>query len=150
MRKLRTLLSAYREAGGTRPIVLFHDDEHGGELIDALARHGDGLPANVLPVAVNEVTQVGLEAIAAAFAYGARARALPAARQAAPRCRRVCARRSRWPSRSWRGLGFAGPRVATIETDDPDALGETLRAIAPMDGAAKPATLSADRRASAT
>ena len=32
---------------------------------------GDGLPANVLPLAVNEVTQVGLEAIVAAFAYGA-------------------------------------------------------------------------------
>ena len=26
------------------------------------------------------------------------------------------------------GLGFAGARVATIETDDPDALGEALRA----------------------
>ena len=42
-------------------------------LIDALARHGDGLPANVLPVEVNEVTQVGLEAVAAALAYGASA-----------------------------------------------------------------------------
>ena len=31
----------------------------------------DGLPANVLPLMVNEVTQVGLEAVAAAFAYGA-------------------------------------------------------------------------------
>jgi len=39
--------------------------------IHALARFGDGLPANVLPLAVNEVTQVGLEAIAAAFSYGA-------------------------------------------------------------------------------
>ena len=71
MRKLRTLLTVYREAGGVAPIVLFHDDDHGGALIDALARHGDGLPANVLPFAVNEVTQIGLEAIAAAFAYGA-------------------------------------------------------------------------------
>ena len=53
--------------------MLLHDDEHGGALIDALARHGDGLPANVLPLAVNEVTQVGLETIAAAFAYGASA-----------------------------------------------------------------------------
>ena len=53
------------------PVVLFHDGEHGEPLIDALARFGDGLPANVLPVAVNEVTQVGLEAIAAVFAYGA-------------------------------------------------------------------------------
>jgi len=31
----------------------------------------DGLPANALPVQVNEVTQVGLEAVAASFAYGA-------------------------------------------------------------------------------
>src|SRR5262249_37041738 len=73
LRKLRTLLSAYRDAGGKHAIVMFHDGENGGELIDALARHGDGLPANVLPVEVNEVTQVGLESIAAAFAYGASA-----------------------------------------------------------------------------
>ena len=73
MRKLRMLLTVYREAGGLLPIVLLHDDEHGGALIDALARHGDGLPANVLPLVVNEVTQVGLETIAAAFAYGASA-----------------------------------------------------------------------------
>src|SRR5204863_5770239 len=71
MRKLRTLLLTYGQAGGVRPILLLHDETHGGPLIDALARHGDGLPANVLPLAVNEVTQVGLEAIAAAFAYGA-------------------------------------------------------------------------------
>jgi len=41
------------------------------------------------------------------------------------------------------GLGFNGARVATIETDDPDALGEGLRSIAPLDGSAKPATFSA-------
>ena len=51
--------------------MLLHDEAHGVPLIDALARFGDGLPANVLPIAVNEVTQVGLEAIAAALAYGA-------------------------------------------------------------------------------
>ena len=53
--------------------MLLHDETHGAPLIDALARFGDGLPANVLPLAVNEVTQVGLETIAAAFAYGASA-----------------------------------------------------------------------------
>ena len=49
MRKLRTLLTTYREAGGTKPVLLFHDDAHGTPLIDALARYGDGLPANALP-----------------------------------------------------------------------------------------------------
>jgi ferredoxin len=41
------------------------------------------------------------------------------------------------------GLGFAGSRVTAIETDDPDALGQALRAIPAMDGAAKPASFSA-------
>src|SRR4029077_10446920 len=50
LRKLRTLLGAYREAGGKQAVVMFHDGDHGSDLIDALARHGDGLPPNVLPV----------------------------------------------------------------------------------------------------
>ena len=50
LRKLRTLLATYREAGGAQPVLLFHDGEHGLGTIDALARYGDGLPANVLPV----------------------------------------------------------------------------------------------------
>src|SRR4029453_1224872 len=82
MRKLRALLTAYRDAGAREPpVVLIHDEAHGGPLIDALGRFGDGLPAHVLPVAVNEVTQVGLETIAAAFSYGAAAlRVLPPGR----------------------------------------------------------------------
>jgi ferredoxin len=142
MRKLRALLSAYREAGGRQAVVMFHDAEHGGELIDALARHGDGLPANVLPVQVNEVTQVGLEAVAASFAFGAAAvrfliRAKP--RHDVAGLTKTIA----LAEPILAGLGFAGARVAAIETDDPDALGGALRAIAPMDGAAKPATFSA-------
>ena len=142
LRKLRTLLATYREAGGKRAIFLFHDDEHGGALIEALARYGEGLPANVLPVAVNEITQVGIESIAASFAYGASAvrfllRAKPrhdvtGLRQTIALAEPILA-----------GLGFAGARIATIETDDPDALGAELRAIEAMEGAAKTATFAA-------
>ena len=111
-----------------------HDDAHGVPLIDALARHGDGLPANVLPVAVNEITQVGLETIAAAFAYGAAAvrllmRAKP--RHDVP----ACSARWRSPSRSSPASASAAGAPRLIETDDPDALGETLRAIEPPTGA---------------
>ena len=70
MRRLRTLLQTYRKAGGGNAIVLFHDGEHGDALIDALARFGAGLPAHVLPLRVNEVTQLGPENLAAVFAYG--------------------------------------------------------------------------------
>jgi len=141
LRGLRALLTTYRSAGGKRAVVMFHDAEHGGELIDALARHGSGLPANVLPVRVNEVTQIGLEAIAAAFAYGAAAvrfllRAKPRHDVAG------LARTIALAEPILAGLGFDGARVSTIETDDPDMLGGALRAMAPMEGAAKPATFS--------
>jgi ferredoxin len=130
MRKLRTLISTYREAGGKDPIILLHDAPHGEELIDALARHGDGLPANALPLAVNEVTQIGLEAIAGAFAYGASAvRLLLRAR---PRHDvSGIARTISYLEPMLAGLGFGKGLVATIETDDPDALGALLRAIKP-------------------
>ena len=131
-----------RPAAST-PIVLLHDDEHGGELIDALARHGDGLPANVLPLQVNEVTQVGLEAVAAAFAYGACAvrfllRAKPRhdvaglrqdhrAGRADPRRARLC-RRARRHDRDRRSGRARRSACAPSRA---------------MDGAAKPATFSA-------
>jgi ferredoxin len=139
MRRLRALLIAYREAGGEKPVVLIHDAAHGAPLIDALARFGDGLPANVLPFAVNEVTQVGLEAIAAAFAYGACTVRLLL--RAKPRHDTAgLAKTLALAEPILAGLGFGHRRAATIETDDPDALGETLRAIEPQDAAPRPAS----------
>jgi ferredoxin len=137
MRKLRTLLAVYREAGGSHPILLLHDDEHGGALIDALARHGDGLPANVLPLAVNEVTQVGIETIAAAFAYGASAirillRAKP--RHDIAGLTKTVALAE--PILTALGFGSA----VTIETDDPDALGAALATIEAHTSSPRPAS----------
>lgn len=75
--QLRAGLRAWHDAGGTiAPVVLFHDADHGEPLIDASARFGAGLPAHVIPFAVNEISQVGPESMAAALAYGAGAVAL--------------------------------------------------------------------------
>jgi ferredoxin len=142
---LRTLLTTYRDAGGTMPVLLLHDAPHGTPLIDALARHGDGLPANVLPVAVNEVTQVGLEAIAAAFAYGVSAvRLLLRARPRHDVAGLMQTIALAEPILA--GLGFGAGRLATIETDDPFALGDALRAIAPAAPAPRPASFVATGR----
>jgi ferredoxin len=139
MRKLRMLLATYREAGGADPILLLHDETHGSALIDALARHGDGLPANVLPVPVNEVTQVGLEALAAAFAYGASAvRFL--LRGSARHDMAGLVKTIALAEPILAGIGFAGARLATIETDDPDVLGEALRTIETPEPAQRPAS----------
>jgi ferredoxin len=139
MRRLRALLTAYREANGERAFLLLHDEAHGTPLIEALARFGDGLPANVLPLAVNEVTQVGLEAIVAAFAYGVSAlrvllRAKPRHDVASLTATLALAE----PILVGFGLGLG--RVGTIETDDPGMLGEMLRAIAAPDPVPRPAS----------
>jgi ferredoxin len=139
MRKLRTMLSVYRDAGGRVPVVLLHDEMHGFALIDALARHGDGLPANVLPVQVNEVTQVGIEAIAAAFAYGAVAirfllRAKP--KHDVSGIGKTIA----LAENILNGLGFGSGRIASIETDNPDALGSALLDIDARSVVKEPAT----------
>lgn len=142
VRKLRAMLLAYRQAGGERAVVLVHDESHGAPLIDALSRFGDGLPANVLPFAVNEVTQIGLESIIAAFAYGVSAvrfllRAKP--RHDVSGLTRTIA----LADPILAGLGFGPARLSVIATDDPDGLIEALRT-APADAPApRPASFRA-------
>jgi ferredoxin len=138
LRKLRTLMSAYRTAGGTNPVILLHDEDHGAALIDALARFGDGLPANVLPILVNEVSQVGPEVVAAGFAYGAvgvhvLTRGKP--KHDISGLHRTIAT----ANVVLRGLGYGGA-VSTIETDDPDRLRAVLDAAPVGSPARNPAT----------
>jgi ferredoxin len=137
--QVRTLLATYRASGGEAAALLIHDGDHGTALIDAAARFGAGLPANVLPLRVNEVTEVGLETLAAAFAYGAaHVRLLLRAR----------------PRHDPRGLhetiGLAGPILAalgygdgaveSIETDDPDLMLAALGGLPPAITASRPAS----------
>jgi ferredoxin len=139
MRKLRAMLIAFREAGGQQPIVLVHDDSHGAPLIDAPTRFGDGLPAHVLPFAVNEITQIGLESIAAAFAYGASAmRLLLRARPRHDVSGLLGTMALADPILT--GLGFGPDRIGAIETDDPDLLLEALHAIPAMPPTPRPAS----------
>ena len=127
MRRLRTLLQTYRKAGGSDAVVLFHDGEHGEEIIDALARFGEGLPANVLPLRVNEVTQLGPELLASVFAYGGSGVALLT--RAKPRHDITALRRAvETADRVVSALGFGTGIIQIIETDDPDQLRAMLDA----------------------
>ena len=135
MRRLRALLTSYADAGGKDAAILFHDASHGADLIDALARFGEGLPARVLPVEVNEITQVGIEQVAAGFAYGAAAMAFLA--PAKPKHDLLPLRKTvALAAPLAAGLGHPDGAVTAIETDDPDALLAGLRAL-PRGGAAK-------------
>src|SRR5690606_26732116 len=102
-------------------VVLFHDRDHGEPLIEALGRYGSGLPAHVLPVAVNAITQLGIEAWTAPFAWGASAvRALGRAKPKHDQS--GLAHTIAIASDLTDGLGYGAESCALIETDDPDAL----------------------------
>jgi len=148
MRQLRALLLAYRDSGGKQPIVLFHDEAHGQSMLDALSGAGGALPENVLPLRVNEVTQVGLESLAALFAYGASgARVLLSAK---PRHDTSgLSHTLELAGTILAALGFEGERLSRIETDDPEELEVALRAISPPPPVSSPSTFlpSGDKRA---
>ena len=121
LERLRTLLSTYRQAGGEQPVLLAHDEDHGGELISLCARFGRGLPAHVIPFAVNEVTQLGLDVILGALAYGAtRLLAL-----VPPKRRDELAgleAQLGYAEAALAGLGYGSSRLELITDDDPDAV----------------------------
>ena len=130
MRRIRTLLAAYHAAGGTDAVLLLHDSSHGDDMIHALSHHGDGLPANVLPMAVNETTQIGVELIAAAFSYGAAG--LLVLTHEKPRHDETALQSAITTGGTiLRGLGFSENAMGIIATDDPDALSAALAGFQP-------------------
>ncbi len=125
--RLRALLTGFADAGGRDPLVLLHDEAHGDALLHALARHGDGLPARVLPLRVSEVSQLDLGALAGALAWGAAGvRLLMPARR--PHGAEGVFRNLDYLQAALAGFGLAAepPRAAAIETDDPFSVAEAL------------------------
>lgn len=68
-RRINTLASTYRAAGGADPTLLVHD-AHGAEMIRLSARHGRGLPAHVIPMEVGALSGFGHAETLAALASG--------------------------------------------------------------------------------
>ncbi|RVT85401.1 4Fe-4S dicluster domain-containing protein [Rhodobacteraceae bacterium CCMM004] len=69
-RRMETLARTFRAAGGAAPRLLIHDAGWGGEAISLAARYGDGLPADVLPLALEVVSGVGHAEMLGALALG--------------------------------------------------------------------------------
>jgi ferredoxin len=135
--RLRTFLKAYRAAGGKEPVLLVHDANHGESVIDLAARLGDGLPAHVLPFAVNQPTQIGLDFLLTAAAYGAAAVAVlvnPARLAEADALKGELA----IAEAVMEGLGYGAGRFFIIDDADPTAVTERLYGLAP-ERAAEPA-----------
>src|SRR5205085_3855600 len=72
--RLKTLLSTYARAGGRNAVVLLHSQENGQALVEELGRaaqlgRAQGVPSNVIPVALWHTASIGLDLWLAAIAY---------------------------------------------------------------------------------
>lgn len=124
--RLRTLLSTYHKAGGKAPVLLIHDERHGDDMIHAMARFGGGLPANVLPFAVNEVTQIGFDLLACALGWGAAAIRILAGPEKRGELAGL-AQQIGLAEAAMSGLGYGSGRVSVLDETDPTALEAMLR-----------------------
>jgi len=116
-RRVQTLAKAYLDAGGTAPRLLVHD-AHGGEMVRLSARHGRGLPADVIPMEMSAIGAFGHAEITAALAAGfAAVTVLPGPGADKPAMETQVAL----------AAAIAGEgRVSLLDTSDPDAMSEAL------------------------
>lgn len=118
--RLRALLTTYRQAGGDQAVLLFHGQDHGSEMIGLAARLDRGLPARVIPVAVNAPTQIGLDALASAFAYGAAQVLVLTGGHGVDH--QGLEEQIALTDAILVALGLGGDRLAVVDTDDPEDL----------------------------
>jgi len=128
-RRLRTTLTAYREAGGRDAALLLHSEGAGARLVDELGRAArvdpqvHGVPARVLPLALWHTASVGLDLWLAAKAYGASQVWVLLTDEEAPEYRSALAEQAALANAILAGLGFAGEHVRLITARDARDLG---------------------------
>lgn len=111
---LRRMLQVYREQGGSRPWVVFHDSEAGARrLADAT------LPGNVLCVPLEELAGVGLEIWLSALALGARRVGLLDSAQVPQRSREELERQLEVCAGLLEGMGYPTAAVERIGSGAP-------------------------------
>ncbi len=119
--RLRTVMTTYHKTGGEAAVLLVHDTRHGDDLIALAARTGRGLPARVIPFAVNETTQVGFDFLASAMAYGAAQVVLLAPPQRRDELDGLAGQVGLIEA-VMSGLGFDSGSVTVLSEADPEAL----------------------------
>jgi ferredoxin len=153
-RRLRTMLAAYRAAGGRDAALLLHSEGRGAQRIAELGRAArvqpdvHGVPARVLPVALWHTASVGIDLWLAAVAQGASQVWLLLTDEEAPQYRQALAEQVAVAQAVLTGLGFAGEHFRIVDGRDVATLDAALRAPAAQ-GVAQPAAFAAqaDKRA---
>lgn len=109
---LRRALRGYRDAGGTAPVLLLHDDAAGREAVERAASE---LPEDVLPLHLEEVASVGMDTWLAALSYGACALYLLCPPGMPPRVRTEVEHQLNIARQLLRGLGLPDDRLQLLD-----------------------------------
>ncbi len=138
MQRVQTLAGTFAKAGGTDPVLLVHDTGHGDEMIRLAARFGRGLPAHVIPMALEKVSGFGH-----AEALGALASGFAAVRVLlSPTTEREALERETELTNALSDQ----PRMALLDVADPDAMSDALYELAPVHNPVSPVLPMGDRR----
>jgi ferredoxin len=152
-RRIKTLLSIYRKAGGRDAALLVHSQAAGARLIGELGRAARtdasirGVPARCLPLEVWHTASVGIDLWLSAIAFGASQVLVLMTGEEAPDYRRAVAAQMAVAQAILSGLGFQGRHFHLLEANDARALDRALD-IAPAHTVMQAATFaaSADKR----
>ena len=112
--RLKTLLSTYTKAGGQHPVLLLHSQSSGQQSIEALGRAArlqkniQGVPANVMPLALWHTASAGMDLWLSAVAFGASQVAVLVTDEEAPAYLVGLAEQMRVAQTVLNGLGYSG------------------------------------------
>ena len=145
--RIKTALTAYRNAGGSAPTLLFHNTGDGRALIQQLGRHAaqtGGLPARVIPLEVQHVAAFGMDLALGSYVLGAAQVVVLASGSEAPEYLAALKRQLGFACEILAGLGYhdgGAGHFKLIEADDVSAFAGALRALGAPRGV-KPATFN--------
>jgi ferredoxin len=136
---LRHLLEDFRGSGGVSPCVLLYDAASSAGLEHGLAAD---MPERILPVEIEEIGSVGMDAWLSLLAYGADAVVLATADRTPPQVVEALQGQVSTARAILTGMGYSEACLALVNTDQPMAARSSLGAL-PQGSIRRPATFTA-------
>ena len=153
--RMRTVLQAYAHGGGQNATLLLHSGKQGAARIEALGRAAragrdgvNGLPGNVIPMALWHTASVVLDLWLAAIAQGAKQVWVLLTDEEAPNYRQALAEQMAVGQAILHGLGYRGEHLRLLEPGAALAMLDAALQGAPAQGPGNAArfTVQADKR----
>lgn len=129
--KLKSMLEAYRGAGGEDAVVLMHDPEEGAEQVRGMA-----CPSHVIPLEVFHIASLGLDRLLGAIALGANRVMILATGHEAPQYAAALREQMALGEQILAGLGYGTGHFHLIDAAELGALADLPAAVVPRQAAA--------------